>query len=52
MNSQSVPGCPACEGNLRHTEEDWKHHPLRGHGITKEWGPSHPDLESKPEATA
>jgi hypothetical protein len=24
--------CPACEAKRRHTPEDWKHHPLAGHG--------------------
>ena len=36
--------CPACVAKRRHIPEDWKYHPLAGHGITKENGPSHPAL--------
>lgn len=44
------PECPACQDNRQHTEEDWAaHHPFRGHGFTKEWGWSHPDLKVNPK---
>ena len=41
--------CSACEAKRIHTEEDWQHHPLRGHGFTKEQGWSHPDLAKEAE---
>jgi hypothetical protein len=25
--------CPACIGKRCHTEEEWKNHPMRGHGF-------------------
>lgn len=39
--------CPACEEKRLHTPEDWSHHPYKGHGYTKEWGWTHPDLKPK-----
>ncbi len=40
--------CPACKEKRLHTPEDWKHHPYKGHGYTKECGGwTHPDLEPK-----
>ncbi len=34
----SSVGCPACQERRQHTEADWRHHPLRGHGYTQETG--------------
>lgn len=39
--------CRACQERRRHTEEDWKNHPYRGHGYTDNVGWSHPDLEPR-----
>lgn len=33
-----APNCPACQHKLRHTPEDWAHHPLAGQGHFKEHG--------------
>lgn len=41
----AVPTCAACMGERLHTAEEWKNHPLAGHGFTKESGWSHPDAE-------
>ena len=30
--------CPACSVKRLHSEEDWKNHPLAGHGFVKEQG--------------
>ena len=40
-------GCAACEAKRVHTAEDWRHHPLAGHGMTREQGASHPALENQ-----
>lgn len=37
--------CPACESKRTHTDEEWKNHPLAGHGFTPETGWTHPDAE-------
>lgn len=42
--------CPACDSNRLHTEQEWKeHHPLAGHGYTREQGWTHPDLAAAVE---
>lgn len=41
----AVPTCAACMGERLHTAEEWKNHPLAGHGYTKESGWSHPDAK-------
>jgi len=44
----AVPECGACMGQRLHTDAEWKqHHPLAGHGFTRESGWSHPDAETK-----
>lgn len=50
FESESVNlGCPACREMRCHTEEEWKHHPLRGHGFDDgKW--SHPDAEAEHKA--
>jgi hypothetical protein len=44
--------CPACDAKRLHSEEEWKNHPLRGHGYTKEQGWSHPALKAEADANA
>jgi hypothetical protein len=39
--------CPACIGRRVHTEEEWRNHPYRGHGMTRETGWSHPELAAE-----
>jgi hypothetical protein len=41
------PNCVACRSQSVHTENDWKHHPFRGHGYVGQGGWSHPDLAPK-----
>lgn len=41
--------CPACQSDRHHTGPEWAHHPLAGHGFTKEQGWTHQTL--KEEAT-
>lgn len=40
------PACPACREKRIHTDEEWKNHPLRGHGFADNRGWTHPDLEA------
>jgi len=39
------PTCAACTGERCHTAEEWKKHPLAGHGYSKETGWTHPEAE-------
>lgn len=41
------PECCACQTKALHTEEDWLHHPLKGHGFIREHGWTHPSLEQE-----
>jgi hypothetical protein len=41
--------CPACAEGRAHTEEDWKHHPYKGHGFVSNQGWTHPDLQAEAE---
>ena len=41
------PNCPACAEQRMHTEADWRHHPLKGHGLADHGQWSHPELERK-----
>jgi hypothetical protein len=43
-------GCAACEEQRCHTEAEWKNHPYRGHGFSKEIGYTHPELQGEAEA--
>jgi len=36
--------CPACKEQRVHTDEEWKHHPLHGHGLGGDGKYTHPDL--------
>lgn len=41
------PSCPACIAHRYHSDlERITHHPLSGHGFTKEFGWTHPDAET------
>jgi hypothetical protein len=40
----AVPSCAACVGQRTHTPQEWKNHPLAGHGYSKETGYTHPDV--------
>jgi hypothetical protein len=35
--------CPACAEGRVHTPEEWKNHPLAGHGLVAGRGWTHPD---------
>ena len=37
--------CPACLARRLHTEEEWKNHPYRTHGYTKEQGYTYEKLK-------
>lgn len=37
--------CAACQARRCHTPEEWKNHPLAGHGFTRETGWTHPEAE-------
>ncbi len=41
--------CSACVSQRFHTELEWKNHPMRGQGRTREWGFSHPAFASSVE---
>lgn len=38
MEESKVPPCTACPYKRQHTAEDWKSHPLAGHGYSREVG--------------
>jgi hypothetical protein len=38
--------CPACRERRQHTAEDWKHHPLAGHGYDQFTGWSFPQKKA------
>jgi hypothetical protein len=40
-------GCRACQAQRAHSPDDWKNHPFRGHGYTKEQGFTHPQLKAE-----
>lgn len=37
--------CAACQERRCHTAEEWKNHPLAGHGYTPETGWTHPEAQ-------
>lgn len=39
--------CQSCLLKKLHTPADWLNHPFAGHGYTREWGWTHPGLETK-----
>lgn len=39
--------CPACAAKTRHTADEWRLHPYRGHGYAPELGWTHLDLKPK-----
>lgn len=45
-----MSACPACRERRVHTEEDWKLHPFRGHGVGADGKWTHPDLEAQAAA--
>ena len=39
LNGDARPAtCPACAEKRMHTPDDWRHHPLKGHGFATECG--------------
>ena len=41
--------CPACLEKRLHTHEDWRNHPLAGHGYAPELGWTHPEAQRASE---
>jgi len=46
------PSCPACANRRLHTPEEWKNHPLAGHGYSPETGWSSPEAKAAHEVEA